>query len=70
MHGGAPPAQNHLVLLPPTSLVATHAHTAGELESLPKPLEQQLYPQFQSQELFLMGTDPGHTEKHNLPQKT
>lgn len=54
----------------PPALGPLIAHTAGELESLPKPPEQQLYLQFQSQELFLMGTDPGHTEKHHLPQKT
>lgn len=70
MHRRAAPAQNLFVLLPAPALRPLTAHTAGELESLPKPLEQQLYPQFQSQQLFLMGTDPGHTERHHLPEKT
>lgn len=59
-----------LLRIPSSSEHPPIAHTAGELESLPEPLEQQLYPQFQSQELFLMGTDPGHSKKHHLPWKT
>lgn len=54
----------------PPALRPPTAPTAGEMESLPEPLKQQLYPQLQSQELFLMGTDPGHSEKHHLPWKT